>query len=130
MGVGFIILLSWERSKSVYSFCLLAPAILMVWSTSTPLQVLILINGNKMISQNVSKGFIVSRSLIFVQGISIQDCEACRMGIFLLPILPLSSAPSPLAGLVYGLICGDYAEADQCLWFLYMDSTIPLISSL
>ena len=25
-------------------------------------------------------------------------------GIFLLPILPLSSAPSPLAGLAYGLI--------------------------
>ena len=41
-------ILSWERRKSVYSLCLL-----MVSSTSTPLQILIFINGNKMVAQFV-----------------------------------------------------------------------------
>ena len=39
------------------------------------------------------------------KGSPVKTAKHVCCGIFLLPILPLSSAPSPLAGLAYGLIC-------------------------
>ena len=50
-----IVLLSWERRKSVYSLCLLSTGDIdgLVYQYSTPLQKLILINDNKMIAHLV-----------------------------------------------------------------------------
>ena len=62
-----------KEGKACIVFVCSQLAIFMVSSTSTPLQILILINGNKMIVQFVKD--IESR----VHSVSSQDCEACQI---------------------------------------------------
>ena len=67
-----------KEGKAVYSLLLISTGDIVVSSPSTTLQVLIIINGNKMVSHLVQDNKSAN-SLAFFQGIYSPDCEACQI---------------------------------------------------